>query len=66
MSTLQWSCDEKDRTNCRNAHGCHCREITDLVDTVRGKEAIVTETLRLLRRRERDFDFPIVSDHVSR
>ena len=28
---LAWSCDEKDRDNCRNAHGCHCREITDLV-----------------------------------
>ncbi len=31
MSKLAWSCDEKDRKNCRNAHGCHCREITELL-----------------------------------
>jgi hypothetical protein len=31
MSKLRWSCDERDRTNCRNAHGCHCREITSLL-----------------------------------
>lgn len=28
---LAWSCDERDRKNCRNAHGCHCREITNLL-----------------------------------
>lgn len=26
-----WSCDERDRKNCRNGHGCHCREITSLM-----------------------------------
>jgi len=26
-----WSCDERDRTVCRNPHGCHCREITALL-----------------------------------
>lgn len=31
MSKLAWSCDERDRKNCRNAHGCHCREITELL-----------------------------------
>ena len=31
MTKLEWSCDEKDRANCRNAHGCHCREITELL-----------------------------------
>jgi len=25
-----WSCDERNRKGCRNAHGCHCREITAL------------------------------------
>jgi uncharacterized lipoprotein YddW (UPF0748 family) len=23
-----WSCDERNRTACRNGHGCHCREVT--------------------------------------
>ena len=35
-----WSCDERDRKNCRNGHGCHCREITDLmarIDTRAGE-----------------------------
>jgi hypothetical protein len=27
-----WSCDERDRKNCRNGHGCHCREITSLIE----------------------------------
>jgi len=22
-----WSCDEKSKRECRNPHGCHCREI---------------------------------------
>lgn len=34
---LKWSCDEKDRNACRNAHGCHCREITELL---RRREAL--------------------------
>lgn len=25
-----WSCDERDRSACRNPKGCHCREITAL------------------------------------
>ena len=25
-----WSCDERNRKECRNGHGCHCREITAL------------------------------------
>lgn len=25
-----WTCDEKDRSGCRNPKGCHCREITAL------------------------------------
>lgn len=29
---LQWSCDERSRKACRNAHGCHCREITLLIE----------------------------------
>lgn len=29
---VKWSCDERDRRNCRNAHGCHCAEITALLD----------------------------------
>lgn len=29
-----WSCKERDRTNCRNADGCHCREITALRNTI--------------------------------
>jgi hypothetical protein len=29
-----WSCDERDRSACRNGHGCHCREITALRDTL--------------------------------
>lgn len=31
QNTLKWSCDERDRSHCRNPHGCHCREITDLM-----------------------------------
>ncbi len=31
---LKWSCDQKDRKNCRDPHGCHCREITDLLHQV--------------------------------
>ncbi|SRR6266851_5522434 len=28
---LAWSCDDQKRASgCRNPHGCHCREITDL------------------------------------
>lgn len=53
-SELQWSCDEKDRNNCRNAHGCHCREITDLMQQVRGKEILVATGLRIIGRLERD------------
>jgi hypothetical protein len=29
---LQWSCDERNRKACRNSHGCHCREITTLIE----------------------------------
>lgn len=29
--TMAWSCDEKNRDACRNAHGCHCREIAALM-----------------------------------
>lgn len=29
-----WSCDERNRAECRNPHGCHCREITALRNTV--------------------------------
>lgn len=25
-----WSCDERNRSECRNPRGCHCREITAL------------------------------------
>lgn len=32
-----WSCDERDRAQCRNAHGCHCREITELLYAKRQK-----------------------------
>ena len=28
--TALWSCDENKKLGCRNAHGCHCREIADL------------------------------------
>jgi hypothetical protein len=28
MDKHLWTCDERDRANCRNSHGCHCREIT--------------------------------------
>jgi hypothetical protein len=28
---LAWSCDERDQKECRNAHGCHCQEITHLL-----------------------------------
>lgn len=28
---IAWSCDEKNRNACRNAHGCHCREIAALI-----------------------------------
>ena len=27
----RWSCDERNRSGCRNPHGCHCREITSLI-----------------------------------
>jgi hypothetical protein len=50
---LDWSCDEKDRESCRNPHGCHCREITDLLERIRGKEALVAATLRVVRRLEK-------------
>lgn len=36
-----WSCDERNRSACRNPHGCHCREITAL----RGRPA---ESARLI------------------
>lgn len=39
---LVWSCDERDRANCRNAHGCHCHEITVLIAQLKD----VTATLR--------------------
>ena len=26
-----WSCGERDRKKCRNAHGCHCSEIASLM-----------------------------------
>lgn len=29
QSATEWSCDEK-LGKCRNPHGCHCREISDL------------------------------------
>lgn len=35
---LQWSCDERDRKNCRNAHGCHCREITALLGKAKSSQ----------------------------
>ena len=28
---IAWSCGERDRKKCRNAHGCHCREIASLM-----------------------------------
>lgn len=28
-----WSCDERNWRECRNAHGCHCAEITALLAT---------------------------------
>lgn len=51
---LAWSCDEKDRNACRNSHGCHCREITDLQEQVRGKDVTVAAAMKLIRRLERE------------
>jgi hypothetical protein len=53
-SKLEWSCDEKDRDHCRNAHGCHCREISDLMEQVHGKEILVATGLRIIGRLERE------------
>jgi hypothetical protein len=36
---LRWSCDERNRAKCRNSHGCHCREITDLLHRLAAKPA---------------------------
>jgi hypothetical protein len=30
VSNEHWSCDEKDKQHCRNAHGCHCKEIATI------------------------------------
>lgn len=51
---LKWSCEQKDRENCRDPHGCHCREITDLMEQVRGKEILVATGLRIIGRLERE------------
>jgi hypothetical protein len=34
-----WSCDERNRSACRNPHGCHCREITALRTVPKAKAA---------------------------
>jgi len=34
-----WSCDERDRKNCRNGHGCHCREITSLMARIDDRDS---------------------------
>lgn len=49
---LAWSCDEKNRNKCRNAHGCHCREITSLVLQCDDREKTVGIALRMIARLE--------------
>lgn len=49
MADLAWSCDERDRKNCRNSHGCHCREITALIQRI---GVLILERDRALRNRD--------------
>lgn len=44
-----WSCKERDRTACRNADGCHCREITALRNTVDHLRSVPHEPRRTSR-----------------
>jgi len=51
--TAAWSCNERNRKNCRNSHGCHCREIADLKQTVADKERVIDIQLRMIVRLEK-------------
>lgn len=42
-----WSCDERDRKQCRNAHGCHCAEITTLLACRDALASAKAEQIRL-------------------
>lgn len=37
--TSAWSCHERNRAECRNPDGCHCREITSLLARIDAKDA---------------------------
>lgn len=51
INELMWSCDERDRNNCRNAHGCHCKEITSLLKLAEIRKQIAfQEGIKHLRR----------------
>lgn len=47
-----WSCDERKRTQgeCRNGHGCHCREITALRHAAAERSSLVERRGRSLLR----------------
>jgi hypothetical protein len=45
---LAWSCDESNRKECRNAHGCHCAEITHLLARKSAPDAALGYATRLL------------------
>lgn len=47
--TLAWSCDERDRKNCRNPHGCHCSEITHLIAA---RDTLTADRDRVQRNRD--------------
>lgn len=46
---LAWSCDERNRKACRNAHGCHCREITALMQA---RDELIRGEARTARNRD--------------
>jgi len=49
---LMWSCDERDRSECRNSHGCHCREITALVRARENLSKLNHARAKLIERHE--------------
>src|SRR6185312_5753149 len=61
---IAWSCDERDRKKCRNAHGCHCREIASLmarndaaaaeIDRLRAQLAASTEVAARWKANHKD------------
>lgn len=45
-----WSCEERSILNCRNAHGCHCKEIAALKRRLEKAQDDLSRALRFPRK----------------